>query len=236
MQNTWVAGVDGCRGGWFAVLRLSTSGALRFVLCEQFLEILVLPEAPAVVAVDIPIGLLDTACTGGRDCDRAARRILGRARCSSVFTPPTRRALAARNYRRAIELNRCGLSIQAFGILPKIREVDRAMNPARQDIVYEAHPELAFARLAGAPMVCNKKTRGGRTERERLLQRRYGRCFVVPNIVRQRFGRARVAIDDVLDAYALAYTATRIANGSGRCVPAHSVVRDRKSLRMEIRY
>ena len=57
-----------------------------------------------------------------------------------------------------------GLSIQAFGILGKIREVDRLMTPALQGRVYEAHPELAFRSLAGAPMRHSKKTPAGREE------------------------------------------------------------------------
>lgn len=210
--------------------------ALRFVLCEQFSQILTLAEAPRVLAVDMPVGLLDAARQGGRDCDRAARRILGRGRQSSVFTPPVRRALAARSYLQAIRLNGEGMSRQAFGILAKIREVDQTLNPREQQIVYEAHPELAFARLAGAPLAHNKKTYRGREDRAHLLRAYYGRHYIVADALRARFGLAHVGIDDVLDAYALGCTAVRIVAGSAIRLPASRPPCDATGLRMEIWY
>jgi predicted RNase H-like nuclease len=39
-----------------------------------------------IIAVDVPIGLLDAYEVGGRACDRAARKLLGVPRASSVFT------------------------------------------------------------------------------------------------------------------------------------------------------
>ncbi|MGH8614797.1 MAG: DUF429 domain-containing protein, partial [Gammaproteobacteria bacterium] len=95
---SWLAGVDGCRGGWFVVLFHRTRASpgladLRFVLCRSFSELVNLRENPSPIALDIPIGLLDQAQPGGRSCDRAARALLGRGRASSVFTPPTRAAL-----------------------------------------------------------------------------------------------------------------------------------------------
>lgn len=66
VQRLWVAGVDGCRGGWFAVLLRLGSGSApgseaRLALCSSFSEVVSLPEEPAAIAVDIPIGLLDRA-------------------------------------------------------------------------------------------------------------------------------------------------------------------------------
>lgn len=210
--------------------------ALRFELCEEFSQILAIPQAPKVLAVDIPIGLLDTPTRGGRVCDRQARRVLGRGRQSSVFTPPTRHALTARNYREAIRLNGQGISRQAYGILAKIREVDAAMSPALQQVIYEAHPELAFVGLAGGAVAGNKKTLAGRRERERLLRRYYARHYVNADALCAQFGRARVAVDDVFDAYALGWVAVRIATGSGMRLPASSPPCDSKGLRMEIWY
>ena len=129
----------------------------RFVLCRSFSEIMSLPEQPALIAVDIPIGLLDRAQPGGRPCDRNARILLGRARASSVFTPPIRAALKARAYREAMRLNGAGMSKQAFNIMAKIREVDGVIEPGSQDRVFEAHPELAFIGLAGRPMRHNRR-------------------------------------------------------------------------------
>ncbi|MBI3634913.1 MAG: DUF429 domain-containing protein [Candidatus Rokubacteria bacterium] len=85
-----------------------------------------------IVGLDMPIGLLDAAVRGGRDCDRAARKRLG-PRASSVFSPPVRSALDATDYRRALALNResspegVGISIFCFGIFKKLAEVDALM-------------------------------------------------------------------------------------------------------------
>jgi predicted RNase H-like nuclease len=100
-SSWWVAGVDGCRGGWMVVLAQVAGGAglpgrMSSRLCATFEEVLALPERPVSVAVDMPIGLLERAAPGGRPCDREARTMLGRPRASSVFSPPTRKALAAR--------------------------------------------------------------------------------------------------------------------------------------------
>ena len=117
-----LAGVDGCRAGWVVVVaRLDAQDAQahQVRLCARFADVLSLEPAPAVVAVDMPIGLLDTSQPGGRDCDRLARRLLGR-RASSVFTPPPRPLLDATHY---AHVRGQGLSIQAFNILPKMREV-----------------------------------------------------------------------------------------------------------------
>ncbi len=209
---------------------------VRFSLCHEFCDVLALPEKPRFLAVDIPIGLLATPQRGGRACDREARRMLGGPRRSSVFTPPTRPALKGHGYREAIRLNRQGLSLQAFGILGKIREVDQALGMSGERRVYEAHPELAFSELGGAAMQYNKKTAAGREERERCLRRHYRAVYVAPDALRARFGFGAVAADDILDAYALAWTAARIARGRAIRLPAGCAPRDSRGLPMEIWY
>src|SRR5262245_28307706 len=158
-----VAGVDGCRAGWVVVLaqQQKSEPINHIIFCAHFAEILSLTPRPAVIAVDIPIGLLDTPQPGGRECDRQARRLLGR-RASSVFTPPTRALLQASRYE---QVRSHGLTIQAFNILPKIREVDWLMTPELQTCIHEAHPELSFRSVTGTPMPYNKKMAAGYRER-----------------------------------------------------------------------
>jgi predicted RNase H-like nuclease len=241
VQHIWVAGVDGCRGGWFAVLVRVGSGSAprseaRLVLCSSFSEVVSLPEKPAPIAVDIPIGLLDRAEPGGRTCDRAARVMLGRSRASSVFTPPTRTALQARAYREAMRMNGAGMSRQAFNIMGKIREVDELMQPNLQERVFEAHPELVLMGLAGRPMRHKKKTPAGWREREALVAPSFGRHYMEPSQVLDRFGRSCLATDDVLDAYALAITADRIHTSNAVRLPESEPDRDARGLRIEIWY
>ena len=197
---------------------------------------LALAEKPIVLAVDMPIGLLDRPLPGGRSCDREARKLLGRPRASSVFTPPTRPGLAAADYSDVPRLNGAGMSKEAFNILPKIREVDETITASDQKRVFEAHPELAFSALAGAPMRHNKKTAEGRRERVRLLRRIFGRAFQDPVRLRLEHGAANVAFDDVVDAYVLAHVADRIRRRSAVRLPAAEPQRDKRGLRMEIWY
>ncbi len=203
-------------------------------LCATFGEVLALPEHPLSIAVDMPIGLLERAATGGRDCDRAARAVLGRPRASSVFSPPTRKGLAACSYEEVAALNGAGMSKEAFNILPKIREVDLLMHAALQDSVVEAHPELAFCCFAGHPMRHSKRTAAGRRERLRLLRQLLGKACIDPVRTRIAHGLSRVGLDDVLDACALAIVAERRHRGLARCLPAGPPSRDAKGLRMEI--
>ncbi|MBM4255684.1 MAG: DUF429 domain-containing protein [Deltaproteobacteria bacterium] len=268
---SWVAGVDGCRGGWIVVLVEYKNRAMRkhsLKLCPTFADILALDPQPAVIAIDMPIGLLDTPQPGGRECDRQARKLLGR-KASSIFTPPTRPMLKATHYE---QVRTRGLSIQSFNILPKIREVDRLMTPELQTRIHEAAPELAFMMLAGAPMRYNKKTQEGREERRQALRRwllpdrttgkydnvilskaknlfshQFEERFFTPlrsvqndrHSVRKTlqsrrpFPRSLVAQDDLLDAYALAWTAMRINRGEAKQLPTPPPV-DAKGLKMEI--
>jgi predicted RNase H-like nuclease len=238
----YVAGVDGCRGGWMVALRrLDTPADLAFCLVRTFAEIIALPEAPVVIAVDMPIGLPDRIGPGGRGADRAARANLG-ARQSSVFAVPARSAVMEVDYRTA-----CGASLlssdpprkiskQAFNLFPKIREIDALMTPALQNRVVECHPELAFWSLNGrAPLAHPKKVASrahpaGMAERRALLARA---GYDTAAFDRVRCSTATVGVDDVLDAAANSWAAARIAAGLAQRFPTTPDV-DSRGLRIEI--
>lgn len=224
-------GVDGCRGGWLAV-RIRTGGsdtptAPEALLLDDFAAVLALRPAPRFVAVDMPIGLLKIACEGGRSCDQAARALLGPRR-SSVFSPPLRSHLKARDWSEV-----SGLSKQSFHLLPKIREVDKQMTPALQQRVRETHPELAFRNLSGEEMRFGKRTTEGQCERLLVLEAALpGAADCYRDSVAQ-FRRRDVARDDILDAMVLALVAQRMATGVARRVPMRPLL-DARGLRMEI--
>ncbi|MHC4550160.1 MAG: DUF429 domain-containing protein [Planctomycetota bacterium] len=213
-----IAGIDGCRGGWVAALQpLAEREApyeVRVVArIEELTEV-------AQAAIDMPIGLLAEPAPGGRACDRLARRRLGRRACC-VFTPPSRALLDAQSFD---EVRGRGLNRQAFSLLPRIRELDRFLTPARQRRFCEAHPELAFQRLLGAPVRHTKRTPRG--QRERLAALRLDRVPARP---------PGAADDDVLDALVLGRVARGIAEGTAQRLPPRPP-RDRRGLRMEIWY
>lgn len=237
-----VSGVDGCRGGWVVALAdfspRSRLEKLSLGCYRHFAAVLQAACGVAALAVDIPIGLLDAPQPGGRDCDRLARARLGRRR-ASVFTPPVRAALEARSYHEAQQRNGMGLSRQAFNLLPRIREVDRRMTPRLQRWFFEAHPELAFARLAGHPLRHGKKSPSGQRERLRLLARHYGLSPRMLRALHTRRLRAQgVALDDILDALALVLSAWHAVHGTACRLPDSSPLmpRDRRGLRMQILY
>ena len=126
------------------------------------------PEAPSIVAVDIPIGLPERAGPGGRAAENAVRPLLG-ARQSSVFSVPSRAALAAADYGEACRIAFASsqpprkVSKQLFMLAPKIREVDACLRDDAQAAarVFEVHPEVAFWRLNGErPLGEPKKVKG----------------------------------------------------------------------------
>ncbi len=95
----------------------------------------------------------------------------------------------------------------------------------------QTDPELCFYGLTGYPMRHNKKSAEGEAERLRALQDSFsgiGRALGL-------FPRSRVGSDDVLDAYAAACTALRIADNASKRIPLRPPI-DAKGLRMEMWY
>jgi predicted RNase H-like nuclease len=206
-----VAGIDGAPGGWVVVtVGCDDDDPADVRLVPDLLGVVAQIDAGtlAAVAIDIPIGL---AADGARRADVEARRRLGPRR-SSVFPAPVRSVLAATTYEEACSLSRttCGKAIskQLFNILPKIREVDALVTPQRQQRLFEMSPELSLAVLAGTPMAHPKTTPAGRAERIAAL----GRVFNAEEIERHLTTAPRGAgRDDILDAFAGAWTARRHA-------------------------
>jgi predicted RNase H-like nuclease len=240
--GTWAAGVDGCPGGWFVVARRTgAQDDVRRTLCETFEQVLDLDETQDMVAVDIPIGLPDRVGTGGRACDRECRSRLGERR-SSVFSVPSRGAVAEPDYGRACAVNLEAsdpprkVSRQCFALFAKIREVDALMTPALQGRVFEAHPELSFWALNGqqpldlAKTVKSAASAPGLDLRRRLLERA---GFPTHALAQGEWPQRLVGPDDIVDACALAWSAERLLAGTAVTLPARPL-RDGRGLRMEI--
>jgi predicted RNase H-like nuclease len=231
-------GVDGCKAGWIAVRR--DPGAQPSVaVFPSFLALLDALPADAIIVVDMPIGLPDFSRKSGRGPEALVRPLLG-ARQSSVFAIPSRKALYAQTdgvttaeawyaaHRQASEVAKAtsdpprGVSIQAFGIFAKIREIDGLLiaRPELRHRVFESHPEVAFCRLNGdQAMRLPKKIKGavnpaGMAERKALLGRHgYDQGFL------DRTPPRGAAADDFLDAAAMMLIAGRIASGEARPSP-----------------
>lgn len=229
---TTVVGIDGCKAGWIAVRR-GASDVHEAGVFNSFAGVLDSLPSDAIVAVDMPIGLPDRITGGGRGPEQAVRRFLG-ARQSSVFSIPSRAAvhaepgpfasredlIAAHARASAVALRTSDpprrISIQAFALFPKIREVDALLrgDPALAARIVESHPEAVFAALNGfEPMALPKKVKGvvnppGMAERRALLA-----GFGLPPAFLVSDPPAGAAEDDFLDACVVMLAAERLARG-----------------------
>ena len=217
-----VLGVDACRAGWAGVL-WRPDGSLA-VLVEPRIDVVFAAattagERPAVVGIDIPIGLPDS---GRRGTDAAARAALP-GKGSSVFPTLVRAAYEAASYaegRAAMLAATAGepdgprsCSAQAWQLGRKVLEVDawaRAGDPGTR--VVEVHPEVSFATMAGAPLLESKKSPAGVVARRAALASR-GLAGLPARAPRG------AGLDDVLDAAAVAWTARRVLAGEARRLP-----------------
>lgn len=243
---SWVAGVDGCRAGWIAALHHLTRGEWRFLFAATLSGIVDAPERPKIIAIDMPMGFLEKAEPGGRPCEREARKLL-KGKTSSVFAVPVRAALASPSYMHALKANRAssdhrlGLSKQAWHLVPKMCELDALLvsRSALRRRVFEAHPELAFARLnGGAPVLASKKTGDGRRLRLALLASAGFEDAQVrwsAHRSAQSLRRADVGEDDAYDALAVCVTARRIAQRDAITLPSKPG-RDSRGIEIAVRY
>jgi predicted RNase H-like nuclease len=236
---TVCAGVDGCKGGWIAVWCAEQDETPRMAVFADFATLAKELSPPAVIAVDMPIGLPDFIQSGGRGPEQAVRAHLG-ARRSSVFPISSRSAVYAEcgpqnglseivaAQRRAsvtaqaTSISRRKITIQAFMLFPKIREVDAYLREetGEADRIIESHPEFAFCVLnGGKPMTLPKKIKGkvnppGMEERRELLSRHgLSASFLTSPAPKG------AAADDFLDACAMLVIASRRKAGLARPNP-----------------
>lgn len=213
MVRRSVVGVDGSPDGWVAV-ELRDGAIARAESHPTLAAVLIDWSGAAAVGVDMPIGT-PAVDSWPRRADLAARVYLG-IRRSSVFMVPPIEALQAPSHAEAVQRLRDaglpGVSQQAFALRHKIFEVARVA--ADSDRLFEVHPEVSFAAMTGVPLAHAKRTWNGYHERRRALA---AVGIAVPDDLGDLGG---ANVDDVLDATAAAWSASRIAEGSARCLPA----------------
>jgi len=240
-REIWLAGIDGCPSGWVVALARADLSELRVRLVARFIDVTAALEAPAVIAIDIPIGLPERTGYGGRAAENAVRPLLG-ARQSSVFSVPSRAAIAARDYRDACRIALATsepprkVSKQLFMLAPKIREVDAALraDAALSQRVFEVHPELAFWRLNGEQALSEpKKVKSRPYELGLALRRQLLIKAGLPAAAVEASPPKGAGPDDLIDALACVVIAWRIFNGVAQPFP-DPPERDAFGLRMTI--
>ena len=110
----------------------------------------------------------------------------------------------------------------------KIKEVDDLITPQLQKRVREVHPEACFWAINDhQPLADHKSTSAGELQRRLLLASVF--TTILPSTM------FRLAQDDLYDASAAAWTASRMVAGTEERLPDDPDV-DARSLRMEIVY
>ncbi len=208
-----VIGVDGWRGRWVAVSLLN--GALDQIAIYDRLAELTQLEEPAIIGIDVPIGLVEQP---PREADVLARSLLGPRR-SSVFDPPPAFCLdpSWHSYRAANatakDRSGRGISAQSFALMGHIRQAEEIS--LQDDRIYEILPELSFLAMNdGTPLDYAKKTWDGQSARVSLLEKQ-GICL--PKTLGGTLGK--IPPDDLLDACAVAWSADRIAQHTATALP-----------------
>ena len=226
-RDIWLAGVDGCPSGWVVAFMRADLSEARVRLQTRFADVPAAPETPAAIAIDIPIGLPERAGHGGRAAENAVRPLLG-ARQSSVFSVPSRSAIAAQDYREACRIAlltsdpRRKVSKQLFMLAPKIREVDAALRAdmALAQRVFEVHPEVAFWRLNGEAALSEpKKVKSRPYEPGLALRRKLLISAGLPAAAVEASPPKGAGPDDLIDALACAAIARRIHAGEAQPFP-----------------
>jgi predicted RNase H-like nuclease len=206
---------------------------------RDFSAVIDLPEHPAIVAVDMPIGLPERIGLDGRGPEAAVRKIL-KLRQRAVFPIPSRKAVYAeigpfadQHARYAAHRRACAIAqatsdppkritIQAFCLFEKIRQVDAALrdDTSLAGRVFETHPEVAFCKFnCDSDLSEPKKKRGRQHEPGLLLRRRLLIGEGLPDEVVASPAPRGAGADDLLDALACAAVARRIYEGKARPFP-----------------
>jgi predicted RNase H-like nuclease len=198
-----IIGLDGCKGGWM-LSKIVFDGAQSTLTIELIDSLERLNDVPfSWCFVDIPIGL-----TGGgieRTLDQQMRSLLSKNRKSSIFTAPCRRAVYAIDYdsakKKNLEETGKSISIQAWNICPKIKEMDQFLQLYPTLTIFESHPELCFEKLnKNIPLVHSKKSSDGKKERRQLILKLFPEF---KESLETALSNYKSYTDDVLDAVCL---------------------------------
>ena len=208
---TAVVGIDARPRGWVAVR--PAAGDPEVATADDLPALIARFPDAAVIAIDMPIGLSDTA----RECDVAARRFVG-ARRNSVFITPPADVLYAPSYdeanRRSRQRYDRGISRQAYALRANVRVV--AAIAESDERLIEVHPEVSFRALLGGVLGYAKSTWNGQAIRRRALD---DAGIGLPELLEEA---GAVPPADVLDAAVAAWSARRFATGDAGSLPSDS--------------
>ena len=209
VENSSVSvGVDWGGGKWIAVELENKIASWRVFddinrLCLHYEQ---LPH----VLIDAPVGLPENEEQALQRPDRAAREYLKvPARRSAVFPVPFRQLVYETDKQVIWNMSRelgAKITPQSIALFPILRQIDVFLSehPSWKERLVESHPECAFQALNGnVGLMYSKHCEAGASERLEILSR------FVENTEDLWNRTPRKWREDVLDALALAVTASR---------------------------
>ena len=187
-RDVWLAGVDGCPGGWIAAFvrpGRQRRRALRIV--QRFRRIAGRAGAPAIVAVDMPIGLPERT---GQAVARAERAC---GRCSATRSQrrsiPSRCRLRGCRSTRFADLPGSGCRKRACTSHEDIRPTERHLQssclrslPKIREVDELARERTAADRTSVRDRI--RKSRSGGSTAKRADSRRWSRTQEEPSVLR----------------------------------------------------
>lgn len=206
MKAKGAMGIDGCGYGYLGMM-IDHDNNLKVFLSKTIKEVFNNIDYNGTIFIDMPIGF---ECDKGvRTCDQLARKFLGFPRSASIFNTPVRRALEAKDYHEANEINKKisgkGLSKQSYYLFDKMRDLDTFLqsHPKFMNKIHESHPEMLFKTLKQVNLNYSKKTEAGFLERLDIISKYILDSKAIIMTIYNTIGTYGVKKDDVLDTMIL---------------------------------
>jgi predicted RNase H-like nuclease len=213
-----IIGIDGCKSGWFSVWENHTGNIQSSIFPNLYdLNNFFIHENHLIIGIDMPVILSDK---NPRQADQLARKLLSK-KASSVFSAPTPEMLEQPNYEKASSVSKRlfgkSMTLQSWYLFPKIKDVQTMIHHKKMNI-YEIHPELSFRAMNNEKIILqSKKTYEGFSIRNSLLAK-YFKVFNFQEI-RMQYEKKDVMDDDILDAFAVLWSAKRIQSNEASFLP-----------------
>lgn len=229
---TSIAGITPCPAGWL-VLPARLSGVTIVtddpVVLGTLTEVLDYRPTFDTAVIEVPIGLFDEPAAPYRNCDAAAREMIGWPRSVALFAVPSRAVLRAPTFEAAQQLEPW-INRGDWRRFKWVREAEAEIQPFHQRHWFSAHSDLSYVSLNGdEPLVSSPYQDDGVAERRELLKTR------MPGVedVLDRTPPAGAARVHLVRAAGLLWTARRAHGRAATRLPVDSDW-DSAGLRMEL--
>ncbi len=194
-------GLDSCKKGWVLAILAQDSIALSYIN-----NLSNIPYKNQLTVIDMPLDCPSSIGHYPRDCDRQAKKFLGKQH-SSIFYAPLKNWLKhpLSTINQVCEHHKKPkLSIQSYHLFNKINELQTNKT---QHYFIESHPECIFKKWYQANLPSKKTTKGFQIRKQLIIQKlkRYNLQELNRSIeIFYNQNKHYCTNDDIIDALALA--------------------------------